>query len=84
VHRLEQSEVATHPFVIGELALGSIRDRRSVLDLLAALSTTIVAHDEEALRLSSAGGRGTRRRALPPDTELFPPEFMLGFLKIVM
>ena len=48
---LEREEVLTHPFVIGELACGELRNRGEVLDLLAALPLAIVATDDEALRL---------------------------------
>ncbi len=40
----------THPFVIGELALGSLRNRATVLDALAGLPMTEVARDDEVLR----------------------------------
>jgi predicted nucleic acid-binding protein len=46
---LEREEVVTHPFVIGELACGSLQRRREVLDLLAKLPTATVASDEEVL-----------------------------------
>ena len=46
---LEREEVMTHPFVIGELACGNLKNRREVLDLLAALPSTVVASDEETL-----------------------------------
>jgi len=48
---LERGQVLTHPFVIGELACGSVKNRRQVLDLLAALPSAVVATDEEALLL---------------------------------
>ena len=48
---LEREEVMTHPFVIGELACGSLENRRELLELLAALPSTVVATDEEALHL---------------------------------
>ncbi len=40
--------------VIGELALGSIRDRGTVLSLLANLPTTVVASHDEVLALVRA------------------------------
>ncbi|MBI1370011.1 MAG: PIN domain-containing protein [Planctomycetes bacterium] len=40
---------ATHPFVIGELACGGIRDRTAFLTLLAALPTLGKADDDEVL-----------------------------------
>jgi predicted nucleic acid-binding protein len=48
---LEREEVVTHPFVIGELACGTLARRREVLDLLDALPRIAVAPDEEALAL---------------------------------
>jgi len=41
--------VLTHPFVIGELALGNIGARDSVLSALSRLPRVIVATDAEAL-----------------------------------
>lgn len=46
---LEREEVMTHPFVIGELACGNLKNRREVLELLAALPSTVVANDRETL-----------------------------------
>ncbi len=46
---LEQEQVMTHPFVIGELACGNLKDRRQVLDLMAALPPAAVASDKEVL-----------------------------------
>lgn len=48
---LEREEVVTHPFVIGELACGTLARRREVLDLLDALPRAVVATDEEAMTL---------------------------------
>lgn len=45
---LEEGLVLTHPFVIGELACGSLAKRSQVLDLLAALPTVLVATTDEA------------------------------------
>lgn len=42
--------VLAHPFIIGELALGQIRQREIVLAALAALPRAVVATDAEALR----------------------------------
>lgn len=49
VELLERGEVLTHPFVIGELACGNLKDRGEVLDLLAALPAAVVAADDETL-----------------------------------
>ena len=48
---LEEGRVATHPFVIGELACGSLHRRDDVIRLIAALPTAVVATDAEALAL---------------------------------
>lgn len=47
--RLNRSQVLMHPFVIGELACGNLRNRDEVLHLLKALPQAIVASDEEVL-----------------------------------
>jgi hypothetical protein len=48
---LNSGEVATHPFIIGELACGNMRNRDEILALLSALPTLKVASDSEALHL---------------------------------
>ena len=48
---LEQGAVLAHPFVIGELALGSMPRRDFVLNSLRRLPRTSVARDEEVMRL---------------------------------
>lgn len=53
---LEEAEVCVHPLVVGELALGSIRDRGSVLPLLANLPVAAVASHLEVLQLVEAAG----------------------------
>lgn len=51
---LEQAEVCRHPMVIAELALGTMRDRETVLGLLGNLpGMNLPAHDE-VLRLVEA------------------------------
>jgi predicted nucleic acid-binding protein len=58
---LEESLVVTHPFVIGELALGCLRRRKPVLEALADLPRAAVASDAEALNFieqCSLFGRG--------------------------
>ena len=44
---LDQRQVLTHPFVIGELALGSLRQRDAILGALRGLPRTQVASDDE-------------------------------------
>jgi len=47
--RLNRSQVQMHPFVLGELACGNLRNRGELLRLLKALPQAIVASDEEVL-----------------------------------
>ncbi len=49
--RLEAGVVLTHPFVIGELALGHLRQREILLKALADLPQATVATDVEVLHL---------------------------------
>lgn len=44
---LEESRVLAHPFVVGELALGSLRQREPVLEALLHLPVATVATDGE-------------------------------------
>ncbi len=46
---LERANVIIHPFVVGEIACGSLRDRSSILELLQHLPAAAVAEDEEVL-----------------------------------
>lgn len=46
---LDRGEVLSHPFVIGELALGNLRQRDLVLDALAALPRAGIATDQEVM-----------------------------------
>ncbi len=44
---LEAGEVLCHPSVIGEIGLGVLKQRREVIELMAALpSAAVVSHDE--------------------------------------
>ena len=49
VYLLNENQVLVHPFVIGELALGNLRNREEVLSLLGGLPVTPVATEEEVL-----------------------------------
>lgn len=51
VELLEAGEVETHPFVVGELALGHLRGREGVLEYLGVLPSVSPAEHEEVLRL---------------------------------
>lgn len=46
---LGEGEVLCHPFVVGELACGNLRNREEVLELLAALPSLGKAGDDEVL-----------------------------------
>ena len=46
---LDNSEVLCHPFIIGELACGSMKNRAEILNLLKALPRVSVAEHNEAM-----------------------------------
>jgi predicted nucleic acid-binding protein len=46
---LEEGVVCSHPFVVGELACGNLKNRREILSLLQALPSAEVADHEEIL-----------------------------------
>lgn len=48
---LEEGSVVVHPFVLGELACGSLRDREEFLEDLARLPTVPAAEHDEVLEL---------------------------------
>jgi predicted nucleic acid-binding protein len=48
---LADAQVLVHPFVIGELACGSLRQRGEVLTLLRRLPAAVVATDDEVHHL---------------------------------
>jgi len=47
--QLDAAAVVCHPFVMGELACGNLRNRREILELLQTLCTCPVAAHEEVL-----------------------------------
>jgi hypothetical protein len=49
VDLLDAGAVLTHPFVIGELALGALRQREATLTALSDLPRAVVATDAEVL-----------------------------------
>ena len=58
---LQEGEVLIHPWVIGEIACGNLRNRNQILDLLQGLPAAVVASDSEVLLLierSNLMGRG--------------------------
>ena len=46
---LEQADVLMHPFILGEVACGNLRNRDEVLQLLGELPAAPLATDAEAL-----------------------------------
>jgi hypothetical protein len=58
---LNEGMVVMHPFVLGELACGNLKNRAALLTNLEALPAALPASDEEVLRLIEAKklwGRG--------------------------
>ena len=51
---LNTSQVCTHPMIIGELALGSLRDRKTIVGLLSDLPNTSLATHAEVRSLVEA------------------------------
>ena len=49
VDLLNDGEVACHPFVVGELACGNLKNRTAILALLEALPMTVLVEHEEVL-----------------------------------
>lgn len=49
VAALNDEDVLTHPYVIGELACSNLRNRNEILDLLRQMPSAPVASDAEAL-----------------------------------
>lgn len=49
VQALMQTQAAIHPFVIGELACGNLKNRQTVIELLQALPTVKGAMDHEVM-----------------------------------
>ncbi|MDP1606009.1 MAG: type II toxin-antitoxin system VapC family toxin [Rhodocyclaceae bacterium] len=54
--RLNQGRVFVHPFVTGELALGSLQNRDMILDALQNLPQAPVASEEEVLQFIQKNG----------------------------
>ncbi len=50
VKLLDDGQVACHPFIIGEIACGSLKNRAKILSLLQALPTALEANHAEVLR----------------------------------
>lgn len=50
VRRLNAGQVLAHAFVLGELALGNLQRRETVLDAMRCLPQAVVARDEEVMQ----------------------------------
>lgn len=46
---LAAGDILCHPYVIGEISLGLLKQRREVLELLAALPSALVVNHDEAM-----------------------------------
>jgi predicted nucleic acid-binding protein len=58
---LTAGSILAHPFVIGEIALGQLRERKRLIETLRALPMADVATDDEVLRMIDGAklfGRG--------------------------
>ena len=58
---LQRAQVCTHPFVLGELALGNLQQTDAAFEALQGLPQLTAAHDDEVLGLiarRALGGRG--------------------------
>jgi predicted nucleic acid-binding protein len=53
---LRDARVVTHPWIIGELACGGIRNRREILSLLQSLPAVRPVDDAEALAFIESHG----------------------------
>jgi hypothetical protein len=51
IRLLDEGQVLTHPFVIGEVAMGNLPRRRLFLDEMRRLPHALVASDSEAMSL---------------------------------
>ena len=56
VQSLMQTQVATHPFVVGELACGNLKNRQTVIELLQALPPVKSALDHEVMHFIESKG----------------------------
>jgi predicted nucleic acid-binding protein len=51
---LDEGNVACHPFIIGELACGNLKNRHEILSLLETIPAAIQAEHEEVLHFISS------------------------------
>jgi predicted nucleic acid-binding protein len=60
VGHLENGDVQSHPFVVGELACGSLKRREEILSLLRSLPRVVEADHDEVLALVDSEGLSGR------------------------
>ena len=53
---LDEGGVLIHPFVIGEMACGNLKNRAEILSLLRALPSTAIAEHEESMLFIERNG----------------------------
>jgi predicted nucleic acid-binding protein len=89
VEQLERDEVACHPLVIEELALGSLADRAAILSLLGDLAampmvshvevrTLVESHDLWGRGLSAVDAHLLASVRIVPGTQLWTRDRRLG------
>lgn len=81
VQALTDQLVMCHPFIIGELALGSLKDRQTVISMLQALPQAAKADDDEVLKLIETQGLFSRGLGLI-DAHLIASALIEGDVKI--
>ena len=59
---LERAQVVMRPFVVGEMACGSLADQSTVLELLQDLPAVSVAESDEVLAFTAPCASAARRR----------------------
>lgn len=47
--------VLCHPFIVGELACGNLKNRKEIISLLQTLPIAVTADDEEVLQFIESG-----------------------------
>jgi predicted nucleic acid-binding protein len=50
---LEMGQVLCHPFIIGELAMGNLKQRHAILSALQNLPEAVTAHHDEVMQFIS-------------------------------
>ena len=77
-HMLDHKRVLAHPFVVGELALGSLTQRKAILAALQDLPQAIVASETEVLRFIGREALIVNKRATGRIKDLADVEALQG------